>query len=627
MKSNCENENENLKIKNNIPVKKRNKNKIKIINKDINKKEYYKYPKYKYKTIKRNKIYIKGKRKDIENYFNNEINNSSYISSNYNQINEDSRSDYNSSNSSNRSNSNDFSNSNNNSSVKNNNYYNSNITDFDEFSEFYDSNINNEDIINLVNEMEEDDESGTKKEEEEKIILDKTNSYVNNIIYKEPINSEIYYYFYESLNNDNTINMKCIDEKCKSKGIYNISKKQILISIDPSIIYEDHCYLKPNFGGDELKLEIFDFIKDNPGIKGIEILKSKEKYEKNKTKNSDSKIKIKQEHIDDNLKIESDGGDISKEDENKVDEKNIENETMDIEEKMMEPIFQNRISNNITQIFQKDKNKKSKSQRIDDNDKFSLINLDINNYFNSIINLKQNNPKRISKSKDIKGIDFITKKSKSRSNCTLYKEQNNNNIEKDKDKVIDEIDTQRVYSTPTLKTIDSEDITNKNLNENGPIKNENEHKEYENEKKIEPNNLIDENLDEKDKNENDYSDNDNGYNFVEFNIEKIKQLEGTKNCYFKKVYEINLENKKNVEEENKLNDKINDTKIKSEEKINENYYSRSRSRSRSPSYLMINEKDNVSEVSQLTVISHIKNKNKEEKIIIEEKDSFFPRNY
>ena len=114
---------------------------------------------------------------------------------------------------------------------------------------------------------------------------------------------------------------------------------------------------------------------------------------------------------------------------------------------------------------------------------------------------------------------------------------------------------------------------------------------------------------------------------MEFNIEKIKQLEGTKNCYFKKVYEINLENKKNVEEENKLNDKINDTKIKSEEKINENYYSRSRSRSRSPSYLMINEKDNVSEVSQLTVISHIKNKNKEEKIIIEEKDSFFPRNY
>jgi len=140
--------------------------------------------------------------------------------------------------------------------------------------------------------------------------------------------------------------MKCIDEKCKSKGIYNISKKQILISIDHSIIYEDHCYLKPNFGGDELKLEIFDFIKDNPDIKGIEILKSKEKYEKNKINNNDYKIKIKQEQIDDNLKIESDGEDISKENENKIDEKNNEIDTKDIEEKVMEPIFQNRISNN-----------------------------------------------------------------------------------------------------------------------------------------------------------------------------------------------------------------------------------------------------------------------------------------
>jgi len=136
-------------------------------------------------------------------------------------------------------------------------------------------------------------------------------------------------------------------------------------------------------------------------------------------------------------------------------------------------------------------------------------------------------------------------------------------------------------------------------------------------------NLINENLDEKDKNENDYSDNDNGYNFVEFNIEKIKQLEGTENCYSKKVYEINLVNKKNVEEENKLNNKINNTSRKSEEKINEIYYSRSRSRSRSPSYLMINENDNESQFSQLSVISHIKNKNKEEKIIIEENYSFF----
>jgi len=661
MKSYDEIEKEHLKIKNTTAIKKRYKNRIKIINKDNNKKEYYKYPKYKYKHKKIKNFYISGKKKDIENYFNNEINNSSYISSNYNQVNEDSRSDDNSSNSSN-SNSKDYSdsNSNNNSSIKDNNNYNSNLTDFNDFSEFYDSNINNEDIINLVNEMEEDDESETKKEEK-KIILDETNSYVNKIIYKEPINSEIYYYCYESLNSDNTINMKCIDEKCKSKGVYNSTKKQIIISVEHTIIYEDHCYLKPNFGGDELKLEIFDFIKDNPDIKGIEILKSKEKYEKNKAKKNENKIKIKQEHIDDNLNIESDDEDLNKESENNIDDQNKENDDndkKDLEEEEMEPLFQNRISNNITQIIQKDKNKKSKSQKIDDREKFTLINLDINNYFNTNV-LKKNNPRRISKSKDIKGIDFITKKSKSRSNCTLYKTKNiyekdkekekEKEKEKDKEKEIikekveekekekeediDEINTKNVYNCSNLNIVDStkdvpeekekdkeKDINNKEENESTKKENENEN---ENEKKIEQNDLNEENIDEKNKDENEYSDDDNGYNFVEFNIEKIKKLEGTENSYSKKVYEINLENKKNVEEENKLNNKANNTNRKSEEKVNENYYTRSRSRSRSPSYLMINEKDNESQVSQLSVISHFKNKNKEEKIIIEENDSFF----
>ena len=652
MKSYDEIEKEHLKIKNTTAIKKRYKNRIKIINKENNKKENYKYPKYKYKHKKIKNIYISGKKKDIENYFNNEINNSSYISSNYNQVNEDSRSDDNSSNSSN-SNSNDYSdsNSNNNSSIRNNNNYNSNLTDFNDFSEFYDSNINNEDIINLVNEMEEDDESEIKKEEK-KIILDETNSYVNNIIYKEPINSEIYYYCYESLNNDNTINMRCIDEKCKSKGIYNTIKKQIIISVEHTIIYEDHCYLKPNFGGDELKLEIFDFIKDNPDIKGIEILKSKEKYEKNKAKKNENKIKIKKEHIDDNFDLQSVDEDINKENENKIDEQNKENDIndkKDLEEEEMEPLFQNRISNNITQIIQKDKNKKSKSQKIDDREKFTLINLDINNYFNKNV-LKKNNTRKISKSKDIKGIDFITKKSKSRSNCILYKSKNISEKDKEKDKEkekkekekkekekveveekdIDEINTKNVYNCPTLNIIDTskniqeekdkdiKDINNKDENE--PSKKENEN---EDEKKIEQNDVNEENIDEKNINENDDSDDDNGYNFVEFNIEKIKKLEGTENSYSKKVYEINLENKRNVEEENKLNNKANTANRKSEEKVNENYYTRSRSRSRSPSYLMINEKDNESQVSQLSVISHFKNKNKEEKIIIEENDSFF----
>ena len=132
--------------------------------------------------------------------------------------------------------------------------------------------------------MEEEDETDNKnekEEEEKKIILDETNSYVYKIIYKEPSNGELYYYCYESINEDKTIKMKCFDEACKSKGIYNSIKKEIIILVQHTIIYEEHCYLKPNFGGEELNLEIFDFIKDSPEITGIEILKSNDNINAN----------------------------------------------------------------------------------------------------------------------------------------------------------------------------------------------------------------------------------------------------------------------------------------------------------------------------------------------------------
>ena len=45
--------------------------------------------------------------------------------------------------------------------------------------------------------------------------------------------------------------MKCIDELCKSKGIYNSTNKQIIITVQHTIIYEDHCYLKPNLWGED----------------------------------------------------------------------------------------------------------------------------------------------------------------------------------------------------------------------------------------------------------------------------------------------------------------------------------------------------------------------------------------
>ena len=133
------------------------------------------------------------------------------------------------------------------------------------------------------------------KEKESSIILNEENSYVYSIIYKELINENenIYYYYFENFNEDQTINMKCIDNKCQSKGIYNISNKQIKIIFNHNILYEEHCYLKDNFG-DEMNLNIIDFIKDNP-IKGIEILKSK-KMNENKI-NEENKGKIEKEIV------------------------------------------------------------------------------------------------------------------------------------------------------------------------------------------------------------------------------------------------------------------------------------------------------------------------------------------
>ena len=503
-----------------------------------------------------------------------------------------------------------------------NSYNNSYCNDFDEFC---DSEINRVNIINLVNEMEEEEESNKikeediKKDEEEKkekqIILDETNSYVCKIIYKTK-SGELNYFCFEKFNEDNTITMHCIDESCKSKGMYNTKNKQIIIITEHSIEYEAHCFFKINFGGKELDLEIFDFIKDSPEVTGIEILKSKDnikikeenkeeeknmvieeenkKEKKSEDENEDVDMEIKKEKEDEDTDINNDKNSKIEEDNNNENNLNIKEETnyekdevqdkknnnSEKEEKEIniknEPIYQNRICNNITQIIKKVKNKEkvNTNEKKETKENFTLFNLNFNINTNNIRTTKPNN---IRHNEHIKEIDFIQK----------------NDIKN--------------------SSTDSNKLTN---------------------------------------------DESNNYNFVEFNIDNIIKLEGTENCYSKKVDQINIENKKLVEEEKKLIEKNKRNKSKTglgklKEKINQHENNKNPnnnpnnnnqnidknnnqnnnpnliSHSSSPSYLIneeIKETENEldeteSQYSKLSVISHFHDK--EEKIIIEENDSFF----
>ena len=518
-----------------------------------------------YKNYLIQKYYKKKKSRNI--HLNEDDDSSEYNNfSSFNNLNEESEnSDDNSS--SINSKSNNSSEDNNSKSIGT---YNNYCNDFDEFC---DSEINKANIINLVNEMELEDgsneikeESIQEKKETKEIILDDSNSYVNQIIYKTKL-GELFYYCFENFNEDKTIEMHCIDEICKSKGIYNPQNKQIIIISEHTIEYDDHCYFKINFGGSELDLGIFDFIKDSPEIRGIEILKSKDNINI-KEENSEEKI-IKKENVnnddeDDNSIInkKNDEDNLKLSDNNSI-TKVTKNQNISQEIKVnKKPIYQNRICNNITQIILKSKNKEKINEKKDIKENFTLFNLNNNLTKN---NIRTTKPNSIKHNKDTKEIDFIQKND--------------------------------------LKNSSTD--TNKLTNEES-----------------------------------------NNYNFVEFNIDNIKKTEGTENSYSKEVYKINLENKKLVEELNKLNEKKRRTNSKKgmaklKEKINEpktENYPKILSRSSSPSYLIneeniitdnynYNEIDNIndteSQFSKLSVISYFDTKKNEEKIIIDENDSLF----
>ena len=562
-------ENEKTKYKTFL-IKKSYKNRM-LINKG---KKYY-------KNYLLHKYYKKKKSRNIHLNEDDDSSENNNFSS-FNNLNEESENsdDDNSNMNSKSNNSSEDDNSN-----SNNNTYNNYCNDFDEFC---DSEINKANIINIVNEMELEegsneikDESFLSKKEKEsnEIILNDTNSYVNQIIYKTAL-GELFYYCFENFNEDKTIKMHCIDEICKSKGIYNPKNKQISIISEHTIEYDDHCYFKINFGGSELDLGIFDFIKDSPEITGIEILKSNDDLnininEENNGEKIDKKDNVKGDN-EDNVSIineKNEENNLNVTDTNTL-TKESKNQNISQEIKVSKkPIYQNRICNNITQIILKPKNKEKLNEKKDTKEKenFTLFNLNNNLTSN---NIRTTKPNIIKQNKDIKEIDFIQKNdiknSSTETNKITNEESNNYNfVEFNIDNIKKTEGTENSYSKEVYKI----NLENKKL------------------------------------------------------VDELNKLNNEKNKRSQSKSKRGMA---------KLKEKINEQKTENYPKI--------LSRSSSPSYLMneenivtyndndndnindienINEIENESEFSKLSVISHFENKKYEEKIYIDENDSLF----
>ena len=538
-----------------------------------------------YKNYLIQKYYKKKKSRNIHlNEDDSSSENNNFSS--FNNLNEESEnSDDDSSNINSKSNNNSNSseeNNSNNSNSKNNIYNNNDCDDFDEFCE---PEINKANIINIVNEMQLEDGSNeikdesiiSKKEKESnEIILDDTNSYVNQIIYKTKL-GELFYYCFENLNEDKTIKMHCIDEICKSKGIYNPQNKEISIISEHTIEYDDHCYFKINFGGSELDLGIFDFIKDSPEITGIEILKSKDDINNKdiKEENNEEKIYKKQDsNIDneDNVSIineKNDENNLNLTDANTL-IKESKNQNISQEIKVnKKPIYQNRICNNITQIILKPKNKEKINEKKDIKENFTLFNLNINLTSNNIRTTKPNNIKH---NKDIKEIDFIqkndSKNSSTDTNKITNEESNNYNfVEFNIDNIKKTEGTENSY----LKEVYKINLENKKLvDELNKLNNE--------------------------KNKRAQSKSKKG-------MAKLKEkINEQKTENYPKILSRSSSPSYLMNEENIVTDNDNDN-------INE--------------IENINDVENESQFSKLSVISHFENKKYEEKIIIDENDSLF----
>jgi len=264
-------------------------------------------------------------------------------------------------------------------------------------SEFNDSSINKADIISI---SEEDNETNNEKEKEEKLFTE-IDSIIYSIIYKEPLNDNINYYHYENIIEENKINMKCADELCKSKGIYNISNKEITILVNHSISYEEHCYNEIYFEGAVSNLNLIDFIKDSPNYKGMEIKKIK-KIKKGKEGGKISEKNKEIENKDESEKKE----DIDKNEE--VDKNKSEERKEDI----IKEVFQYKTENNIRQIIDVENYIKSKEL----NNQDILISFDFNkinqNNINKLKAKTQNDGinKKSENKKGNKSINFEEKK-------------------------------------------------------------------------------------------------------------------------------------------------------------------------------------------------------------------------
>ena len=267
-------------------------------------------------------------------------------------------------------------------------------------SEMSDSNINKVDIISITEEINE--KYNIKEEEEE--LYNEIDSVINSIIYKEPIKENINYYCFESNIEDNKIKMKCADEHCKSKGIYNITNKEIKILVNHSILYEKHYYYEIFFEREVSNLNLIDFIKDSPTYKGLEIKKIR-KIKKNK----EGEIINEKNEKKEKKKDENEKKDIEKNEE--VDKNQYEEKKEDI----VKDIFQYKTENNIKQIIDVENNEESKEI----NNQDILISFDFNV-------IKQNN---INNLKSKTQNDEINKKSWNKKENKSINFEEKNNIE------------------------------------------------------------------------------------------------------------------------------------------------------------------------------------------------------
>lgn len=138
-----------------------------------------------------------------------------------------------------------------------------------------------------------------------------------NVLYRENLNNDfIHCFVVANINKDLKAYMFCHDRKCRARAYYNIRTKEVEILIGHSKKNERHTYL-----GIRCKESTFDnitFIKNNPGIIGVEVtkgyrnilrnitvIKNLKHKKKNKNKENNKILELKEDDGNEETRIDS----------------------------------------------------------------------------------------------------------------------------------------------------------------------------------------------------------------------------------------------------------------------------------------------------------------------------------